>query len=446
MTVGAGAVDGGGTLPVPVTLHRWGLAFDDRQVEAEYRVWRLPRVAPFLRLAFGASFFNWSVFLVFGAWVIEDNYRGLVAVGVPVLVVQVLAAALTYWRWAAPSLVPLTAAANTFTGSAGAWATHQTLGYGAETGMLVAATLTATFFAFTIYRRSPLWATLSYLPYGVLTVVFVVGDFRDDQIGRDLLAANVAFLALAAITGFLACCVIENLDRKGFRDERLILEQRAHLERSATLIRRYVPPAVAERITAGAQDSVDVPQRRRVTILFSDIVGFTDIADRVDPETLTQVVGEYMATMAGIVEAHQGTLNEFAGDGLMALFGAPVELPVQHQALSAVAAAQVMQAALPGLNAGWRKLGLGTDLTIRIGINTGMASVGSYGSAGRMTYTAIGLQTNIAARIQAHCEPGGILLSEATWQLAGDQVPADPAGDVVCKGVHFPVSVYAPSS
>ncbi|MGH8458952.1 MAG: adenylate/guanylate cyclase domain-containing protein, partial [Nevskiales bacterium] len=106
--------------------------------------------------------------------------------------------------------------------------------------------------------------------------------------------------------------------------------------------------------------------------------------------------------------------------------------------------AQAMQARLPELNARWRKLGLGAALQIRVGINTGMVSVGSYGSEGRMTYTAIGLQTNIAARIQSHCEPGGILISDATWQLIHEAIECTPKGEVQCKGVHYPVAVYSP--
>ena len=89
---------------------------------------------------------------------------------------------------------------------------------------------------------------------------------------------------------------------------------------------------------------------------------------------------------------------------------------------------------------------MGNALEIRIGINTGMVSVGSYGSDGRMTYTAIGLQTNIASRIESAARPGEILISEASWQLVNDTVACEPRGEVECKGVHFPVKVYAPKS
>jgi class 3 adenylate cyclase len=203
-----------------------------------------------------------------------------------------------------------------------------------------------------------------------------------------------------------------------------------------------VPKALADNIIAGDLDGVETPTRRRITVLFSDIVSFTETADRVEPELLTTLIGEYMSAMTQIVHDHGGTVNEFSGDGLMALFGAPTPMLPEDQARNAVQAAQAMQERLPALNARWRNLGLDAPVQIRIGINTGMASVGSYGSEGRMTYTAIGLQTNIAARVQAKCQPGKVLLTEATWQLLGSDDWGRYIGEVVCKGVHFPVTVY----
>lgn len=215
------------------------------------------------------------------------------------------------------------------------------------------------------------------------------------------------------------------------------------LARSNQLIRRYAPPAVAERIIAGEEATVDTPQRRRVTVLFSDISNFTEVADRVDPESIAEIINEYMSTMADTIDAHHGTLNEFAGDGLMALYGAPDDMAPEDQARRAIATARDMQAHMPELNRRWRKLGISQNLNIRVGINTGVLSVGSFGSQGRMTYTAIGLQTNLTARIESHCEAGGILISDATYQLICEEMECKPVGEVECKGVHFPVKVYA---
>lgn len=152
-----------------------------------------------------------------------------------------------------------------------------------------------------------------------------------------------------------------------------------------------------------------------------------------------------MTAMSQVVDAHGGIVNEFAGDGLMALFGAPDELPPAAQAVSAVRAAQAMQQLLPQLNVLWHEAGVTGEMRMRIGISTGVLSVGSFGSEGRMTYTAIGLHTNIAARLEAHCAPGEILLSRATWELTRGRVPCEPRGSVTCKGVREPVEVFAPT-
>ncbi len=246
----------------------------------------------------------------------------------------------------------------------------------------------------------------------------------------ELWVLNLAFMLNFFTGAVLTAYLFERAARHAFLQQRLI--------------RRYAPPAVAAAIETGQSTSIDTPQRRRVTVLFSDIVGFTDTADSMDPEPLAQIVNEYLAVMADIVERHGGTLNEFAGDGVMALFGAPAELPPEEQVAAAVAAATEIQDALPSLNERWAKLGLDHELKSRIGINTGMLSVGTFGSAGRATYTGIGLQTNIAARIQAHGSPGSILLSHASWQLVKDLVACEERGEAQVKGVHFPVKVYEP--
>lgn len=284
-----------------------------------------------------------------------------------------------------------------------------------------------------------LWATATvaigyaqyagWLHYGPL----YLAPMADVRPSSNWLLMNAAFIVqMAAITLAVLWLVINSRD-----------QAEKALQRSNALVQRYLPPAVAKQIIAGNEHAVSTPVRRRLTVLFADIVGFTEIADRAEPEVITDVLSDYMSHMAEIIQQYNGTLNEFAGDGLMALFGAPERMPPEDQATCAVLAAQAMQQAMPELNARWRRWGLGKELQIRIGINTGVASVGSYGSQGRMTYTAIGLQTNIAARIQSQAAPGESLLSDATYQLIREKFAVDARGDIACKGVHFPVSVFA---
>jgi len=251
---------------------------------------------------------------------------------------------------------------------------------------------------------------------------------------------TVAVLVTLAVSTLLIGPTIAWATERGLRD-RFAAEQT--IARQRQLIRRYAPSSVVSRIELG-DHTVDHPQRRKVTIFFSDVVGFTTMADRVDPEALAEIVNDYLGSLADLIERHGGTLNEFAGDGVMAIFGAPDELDPADQVRRALAAAQELQASLPAWSQGWYQHGILEDAQARIGINTGTVSVGTFGSIVRATYTGIGLQTNIAARVQAQAPPGGILLSNTSWHLVKDQIDCEARGEVMVKGVHFPIELYQP--
>lgn len=252
-------------------------------------------------------------------------------------------------------------------------------------------------------------------------------------------SGTLPFVTLVMMPGM--SLIIERGLRDRFTDERLIARQQQLLVESGQLIRRYAPSAVVSRLESG-DTTIDRPQRRRVTVLFCDVVGFTSLADQVDPEALARIVNDYLGALSEIIERHGGTLNEFAGDGVMAIFGAPDELTPADQVLAAVAAARDLQSSLPEWSREWYEHGITEDLRARVGINTGTISVGTFGSAVRATYTGIGLQTNIAARIQAQAKPGTILLSNTSWHLVKDSVLCEPRGQVAVKGVHFPIHLY----
>jgi len=430
-----------------LTLNRFGLRFMERDAERAYGDWRNDRNLPLIRLTCGVSIPAWLTAPLPGHiwWPGSDWFGGFwagYAISVPALILPIAASYSQFRRMA----TLLTAFALAVLGSTLLWiltvALAPALGIdttGPAVGYMI---LMASFAIF--MRLPPLMAAAAIAPFLGATAALVVHRAHANIIQTIYQYPYLVSLSHVYFFVSMISVVGERFLRRAFVNEQLLARQTVALETSRDLIRRYVPPTLAQRIIDGRLDGVEVPQRRRVTILFSDVVGFTEMADRVEPETLTQVIGEYMSAMAEIVDIHRGTVNEFIGDGLMAMFGAPVELDPEAQALHAVRAAEAMHARLPDLNRRWRKLGLGGDLQIRVGINTGMASVGSYGAEGRMTYTALGLQTNIAARIQAVCEPGGILLSEATWHLVQEEIPCESRGSIECKGVHFPVTVYAP--
>lgn len=214
------------------------------------------------------------------------------------------------------------------------------------------------------------------------------------------------------------------------------------LSRAGQIISRYVPVQVATAIMSGRDETVNRHVRRRLTLFFSDLVGFTEIAERLDPEDLSRVLNEYFAEMTRIVQRYDGTLDELTGDAILIFFGAPDATTDADHALRAVRMALEMQQTIETLNERWRAAGIAESFRARMGIDTGHATVGNFGSAGRMKYAVLGRHVNLAARLQASCKPGQILLSHSTWLLVQDKIPCEPKGEIELRGIPRPVQTY----
>jgi adenylate cyclase len=262
---------------------------------------------------------------------------------------------------------------------------------------------------------------MSVIPYSPM---FPRSPIEDGQLAGRFLVAALPSMLLAVITAFIFAASIERL------------------RRATGLIRRYVPSQLATRILTGEHGLRTIPERRKVTLFFSDVVGFTEAADRMEAEDLSALLNEYLSEMATIADAFGATVNQFVGDGIMIFFGAPDATCDEDHAVRAVEMAEAMQRRMGELREKWFQDGIQEPFRIRIGINTGVASVGDFGSAGRITYSAIGNQTNLTARIQAACEPGKILVSHTTWALVKDRIACKERGEIQVKGLHYPVRVY----
>ena len=210
------------------------------------------------------------------------------------------------------------------------------------------------------------------------------------------------------------------------------------LARANELISRYVAAQVAEQIRAGNYAVVDRQERRRLTVFFSDIKGFTEIADRVEPEELSELLNEYLAEMMEVAEHYGGTIDKFMGDAIMIFFGAPAAMHDRDHALRAVRMAVSMQARMADLCVRWEQHGVRESFAVRMGINTGVASVGNFGARGRMDYTAIGRQVNLAARLQARPIPAKPI-SHSTWVVVRDEIECVPRGEIQVKGIREPL-------
>ena len=208
------------------------------------------------------------------------------------------------------------------------------------------------------------------------------------------------------------------------------------------LIRRYVPEQVADAVLSGEPEAIERHERRKLTVFFSDLVGFTDLSDELEPEDLATVLHDYFTEMSAIAQKYGGTVDDLIGDAILVLFGAPEFTDDRDQALRAVRMAVEMQEAMGPLNQRWAAAGIPETLSVRMGVNTGVATVGNFGSAERTKYTALGKQVNVAARIQSQCEPGKVLISHATWLLIRDEIPCTPKGEFLLKGLHKPMPAY----
>jgi adenylate cyclase len=174
---------------------------------------------------------------------------------------------------------------------------------------------------------------------------------------------------------------------------------------------RFLPPYVVQQMLEHPESFALGGANQTVTVLFADVRGFTRLAEHAPPEQVVQLLNLYFSEMSEIIFSHHGTLDKYLGDGLMALFGAPATTPTD--AVNAVAAAVAMQRRVPVINAEFRARGL-PEISVGIGLHTGVATVGYIGSERRTEYTAIGDTVNLAARLESNAQGGQILLSETT--------------------------------
>lgn len=217
--------------------------------------------------------------------------------------------------------------------------------------------------------------------------------------------------------------------------------QAERLRHNHELISRYVPRQVAEAVAEGGA-ATTAHERRKVTIFFSDVVGFTEITERLAPEELALVLNEYFTAMTRIAGRHDGTVDELVGDAVLILFGAPTATDDHDHARRAVRMATEMQVEIDELNRAWAATGIDVELAVRMGIDTGVVTVGNFGSADRVKYAALGRHVNLASRLQTHAEPGEVLISHATWLLVHEVVPCVPRGEVELKGIGRPTRIY----
>jgi len=204
-------------------------------------------------------------------------------------------------------------------------------------------------------------------------------------------------------------------------------------------LRRYLSPKLAEKILSSEDTLWTEPQRKMMTVVFTDIRGFSILTDSLEPEELFQLLSRYHSEMIRIVHDNDGTLNKIVGDGLLIFFGDPI--PMDDHADRAVRMAMAMQRKVAELSDEWKRYV--NRLGIGIGINSGFVTVGNVGSDTYSDYTVIGNQVNVASRLETTAGPGQILISQRTYHMLQDTVDVEEMGDIEVKGIHTPVKTYS---
>jgi len=216
-----------------------------------------------------------------------------------------------------------------------------------------------------------------------------------------------------------------------------VADQVGEIERMSRL-RRFLPPQVADLIVASGTEKQLESHRREITALFCDLRGFTGFTESADAEDVMALLRDYHAAIGEIIIKYNGTLERYAGDGVMVVFNDPV--PVENPALQAVLMALEVRDALGALTATWRRLGHG--IGFGIGIAHGFATLGTIGFEGRFDYAAVGTVSNVASRLCDEAKPGQILISPRVLMKVENAVKVEPVGEFELKGIRRPLAAY----
>ena len=252
--------------------------------------------------------------------------------------------------------------------------------------------------------------------------------------------SSVSLIAMFAYFCAYALYVHSRMRRLDNLNKKLANEQVLYKLRTYKLA-RYLTPTVWKAVNEGREKSLRT-ERKRVTVFFSDIKGFSSLSEELEAETLTELLNSYLTEMAKIIIKHKGTIDKFMGDGIMVVFGDAESEGLKADCLRSLAMAIEMRRKMKELQHRWFNQGVKKPMQIRMGINTGFCTVGSFGTTHYMDYTVLGTNVNLASRLESAAQPGEILISHETWSLVKDVVMCSDKGEIKVKGFSYPVKVY----
>jgi len=221
------------------------------------------------------------------------------------------------------------------------------------------------------------------------------------------------------------------------------LSKTNQLEEISQQLSKYLSPQIYESIFSGKQHVHIESKRKKLTIFFSDLAGFTSISDSLESEEVTDMLNYYLTEMSKIALEYGGTIDKYVGDAILIFFGDPETQGVKKDALNCVKMAIDMQKKMQELEGQWAEnFALKQPLKIRIGINTGYCTVGNFGSEDRLDYTVIGGQVNLASRLESIARPGEISISFDTYSQVNDEINCIEVETVHVKGIRDEIRVF----
>lgn len=287
-----------------------------------------------------------------------------------------------------------------------------------------------------------IWAmTVLWTLMGAIAGSFLFG-FQIMQVTETpFLMMVLPMLGLGAYVG--ASAVFSLQQTRYLRETQLQFaqQQKQAVELSRKLA-KYLSPQIWGSLFSGKRDAKVETRRKKLTVFFSDIKGFSAMSEELPLETLTSMLNTYLSDMTRIAMRYGGTVDKFIGDAVMVFFGDPTSKGSKEDATACVMMAIEMQKHMKLLRQKWKRQGITQKLEIRIGVNTGYVTVGNFGTETRLDYTILGTDVNLASRLESSCRPGHILISEQTHQLVNDRILCRNMGDIQVKGFNRPIPVF----
>ena len=224
--------------------------------------------------------------------------------------------------------------------------------------------------------------------------------------------------------------------------EKKVADRTKELVALSEKLAKYFSPQVYDSIFSGELDVKIQTQRKPLTVFFCDLQGFTQLTERLEPEILTELLTQYLTEMSKIAIRWGGTIDKFIGDAILVFFGDPETRGNKEDAMACVSMALEMLEKLELLREAWRERGLARSLNARMGIHSGVCTVGNFGSEDRLDYTVIGNGVNLAARLEANSESNKILISEDTYLLVKEEIKCIKKQEISVKGISYPIQTY----